>query len=93
MTTKSGKTQRKDEHSEWMRSQPRSSDGTGTRHVKIINGGPYRLNDLANLFVKLDREVMDKCCVACVVDSLSTFDVDVGGASRCLGVVARRLRG
>ena len=64
----------------------------GRDHLWVLNGGPYEMNELADLFVSLPVDVLSKCWMSCVIDSLTAFELDVGYLARALGVVSRRLQ-
>lgn len=73
------------------KSPTRAPGGWG---AKLIDGGPYDMGELAEMFATLDTKELAGGWVGCVVDSfMSLGPPKLGALSRALNVVATRLHG
>jgi hypothetical protein len=63
----------------------------GRRGVSVVDGGPYEMAELADLFRGLELDKLAGAWVACVVDSVMEHRPPVGATARALIVVAERL--
>lgn len=67
-------------------------------HIDLINGGPFKVEDLIEIFEEVDLDVLRKCWVGCLVDCFGSGGGgdfgEIGTLGRlaiCLNVINRRL--